>query len=56
MKFYIRKLNAQELGYRGGRVREAGRYILISKELQRATNFSMDSAVIIYILVSTYFL
>ena len=39
MKFYISKLNAQELGYRGGRVREAGRYILISKELQRATNF-----------------
>lgn len=39
MKFYIRKLNAQELGYRGGRVRQAGRYILISKELQRENNF-----------------
>lgn len=39
MKFYIRKLNAQELGYRDGRVRQAGRYILISKLLQRETDF-----------------
>ena len=39
MKFYIRKLNAQELGYREGRIREAGRYILVSKRLQKEIGF-----------------
>ena len=39
MKFYIRKLNAQELGYRQGIVRQAGRYILISKKLQKEFEF-----------------
>lgn len=31
-KVYIRKLNSQELGYRGGQPRQAGRYILVSKK------------------------
>jgi len=30
-KVYIRKLNSQELGYRGGKPKKAGRYILVSK-------------------------
>lgn len=31
-KVYIRKLNSQELGYRGGKAKKAGRYILVSKK------------------------
>ena len=33
MNFYVRKLNAQELGYRNGVPRGAGKYILISKKI-----------------------
>ena len=32
MNFYVRKLNAQELGYRNGIPRGAGKYILVSKK------------------------
>ncbi len=34
MNFYVRKLNAQELGYRNGIPRGAGKYILVSKKLE----------------------